>query len=127
MAAGRTDEARSVASVVTTNASAAITFPADAIVEEDAGRAITGTGIPANATIATVSSTTAGTLSAVATASGTVTVALAGKGDYGFAGWSPETDPESESYSVAARNAGATGPTNLTNNYTQQIVQRGRT
>lgn len=114
--AGRTPEGRSVASVGTTNASTAITAPAGSFAEEDAGRTISGTGIPAGATLASVESDTAATLSAAATATGTITATL-GPGDaadYGFVGWSPESDAESETYSIAG-GASATSPGRHTN------------
>lgn len=126
MAAGRTAEARSVAGLGTTLGAAAITFPANGIVEEDAGRAISGAGIPANATVATVTSTTTGTISPNATATATITATLGAGGDYGFSGWSPETDAESESYTVAANNAGTIPPGRITDTSTP-ITQRART
>ncbi|MEU8525259.1 hypothetical protein AB0C77_06600 [Streptomyces sp. NPDC048629] len=126
MALGRTNEGRTV-TVTTTNASAAITAAAGTFHEEDAGRTITGTGIPAAATISAVASDTAATLSANATASGSpsVTLGRAQPTAYGFAGWSPETDAESETYTVAAANAGTATPDRLTNNVTP-VTQRAR-
>lgn len=94
---------------------------------EDAGRTIAGTGIPAGATVASVQSTAAARLSVAATAAGSPTVTL-GRGapaSYGFEGWSPETDVESESYSVTATNAGTATPDRLTNTITA-VSQRGR-
>lgn len=126
MAAGRTNEARTV-TVTTTNASANITASAGTFQEEDAGRSITGTGIPAGATVQTVTSDTAATLSAAATASGSpsVTLGVAQPTAYGFSGWSPETDAESETYTVAAVNAGTATPDRLMNTYTR-VEQRAR-
>ncbi|MGW5426878.1 hypothetical protein ACWET9_06575 [Streptomyces sp. NPDC004059] len=126
MVAGRSNEARTV-TVTTTNASANITAAANTFQEEDAGRTITGTGIPAGATIQTVTSDTAATLSAAATASGSpsVTLGRAQPQAYGFNGWSPESDAESETYTVAAVNAGTATPDRLTNTYTR-ADQRGR-
>ena len=123
---GRTPQARSIAGVGTTNASTAITAPANSFEEEDAGRTITGTGIPAGATIASVQSPTAATLSAAATATGTITaqVGVAVPEAYGFRGWSPETDAESETYSVGG-GAGASAPSRITDTTTQQ-TQRVR-
>lgn len=128
MATGRTNEGRTVAGVGTTATSTAITAPAGSFHEEDAGRTISGTGIPAAATIASVQSDTGATLSAAATATGTITATLgAATADaYGFAGWSPETDPESESYTVAANNAGTVPPDRVTNPYSAKTTQRGR-
>lgn len=113
--AGRSTEGRSVAGVGTTNASTAITGAAGSFHEEDVGRTIAGTGIPAGATIASVQSDTAATLSAAATATGTITATL-GAGDsqrYGFVGWSPESDAESETYSIAG-GASANSPDRIT-------------
>ena len=130
MVAGRTTESRTIASVVTTSGSAAITAPANSFNEEDAGRLITGTGIPAAATLLSVTSGTAATLSANATASGTITATVGGTAAdagqrYGFIGWSPETDAESESYTLPAVNSGQTGPDRLTNTFTPN-TQRSR-
>lgn len=118
---GRTPQSRTVAGVGTTLGAATLTAPADSFHEEDVGRTITGTGIPAGATIASVQSPTAATMSANATATGTVTVTLgATTGEaYGFRGWSPETDTESETYPITG-GAGATAPSRLTNPTTQQ-------
>lgn len=126
MALGRSNEARTV-TVTTTNANAGITAAAGTFHEEDAGRTITGTGIQAGSTIATVTSDTAATLSLTANASGSPSVVLgrAQPTAYGFGGWSPETDAESETYSVAAVNAGTATPDRLTNTYTR-AEQRGR-
>lgn len=128
MVAGRSNEGRTIASVGTTNLSTAITAPANSFEEEDAGRSISGTGVPAGATIASVTSPTAATLSAAATATGTITatVGAASGSAYGFAGWSPETDAESETYTVAANNAGTATPDRLTNSVTAKSSQRSR-
>ncbi len=118
MAKGRTFEGRAV--TVTTATSTAITGAAGTFTASDVGRTITGTGIPAGATISAVASDTAATLSAAATASATVPAtlgALAGEA-LGFAGWSPETDAEAGTYSVASNNAGAVQPGRITNPYT---------
>ena len=126
MAAGRTTDGRSV-TVTTTSASTAITAAAGTFVASDATRGITGTGIPAGTTIASVTSDTAAVLSAAATASGSVTAALAARTglNMGFVGWSPETDTESGAYSVAANNAGTVPPGRITNPYTG-VTQRAR-
>lgn len=88
--------------------------------EEDAGRSITGTGIPAGATVASVQSDTAARLSAAATAAGSPSAVLgyATGASYGFTGWSPETDAESETYTLAAVNAGQVPPDRITNTTT---------
>lgn len=120
--AGRTSERRTVAGVNTTAASTAVTAPADSFNEEDAGRPISGTGIPADTTLASVTSPTAATLSAAATAIGTITATIGGTGPaaviadaqrYGFLGWSPESDAESETYTIAG-GASATSPGRIT-------------
>lgn len=99
--------------------------------EEDAGRPITGTGIPAGATLATVTSDTAGRLSVAATTAGTITATLGGGAVdagllYGFLGWSPETDAESETYTVAAANAGTVTPDRVTSPISPKSAQRAR-
>lgn len=129
MVAGRSPEPRSV-TVTTTATSTAITAPAGTFAEEDAGRAISGAGIPAGATLSAVTSDTTATLSASATAGGTVTAAVGAAGTtaagaYGFTGWSPETDAESETYSVAANNAGTATPHRIPNT-TTAVQQRAR-
>lgn len=127
MATGRTTEPRTV-TVSTTNSSTAITAAAGTFnVPEDVGRTITGTGIPAGATLSAVASATAATLSAAATATGSPSVVL-GAGNplsYGFRGWSPETDAEADVYSIA-NGAGATAPSVMTN-VTTRAEQRSRT
>ena len=125
MVAGRTNEPRTIA--VTTNSTTALTAAAGTFQEEDAGRTITGTGIQAGSTIASVTSDTAATLSAAATASGSpsVTLGRALPQTYGFTGWSPETDAESETYTVAAANAGTATPDRITNTFTR-AEQRAR-
>ena len=133
MAVGRTTERRNVASVGTTATTTALTGPAGSFNEEDAGRGITGVGIPAGATLAAAgaSSGAAATLSVAATATGTITAAVGsasgGGAEYGFSGWSPETDAESESYSVAANNAGTIPPGRIMNTTTSfSTLQRAR-
>lgn len=123
---GRTTEPRNI-TIGTTNASAAITAAANSFNEEDAGAAITGTGIPAGATILSVQSGAAATLSANATATNAATVARVTPADgaYGFRGWSPESDAESEALSVAAKNAGTNDASRITSP-TQAAEQRSR-
>jgi hypothetical protein len=125
MVAGRTPEPRSV--TVTTNASTALTGASGTFNKEDAGRPISGTGIPNGATLASVTSSTAATLSANATASGSITAALGGyRSDaYGFRGWVPESDAESKTYTVAAVGAGQTPPDRIANPITP-ITRRAR-
>lgn len=124
---GRTTEPRTVASVVTTSGSTALTWPTGTVFTSDVGRPISGTGIPAGATLATRSSATAGTLSANASASGTVTATLGTSGTtstgYGFTGWSPETDAEAALYPLPTAGAGA--PSILSDAITR-VTQRNR-
>lgn len=127
MVAGRSTEARTFV-VNKTSASAAVTAAAGSFNEEDAGRPITGTGIAASTTILSVQSDTAATLSAAATAtnSATATVGSAAEaGSYGFVGWSPESDAESETYTLAQSNLGTATPDRLTNPFTS-VSQRSR-
>jgi hypothetical protein len=129
MAVGRSPEGRNV-TVTTTALSTAITAPAGSLAEEDAGRTIAGAGIPAGTTLSAVTSDTAATLSAAATAGATVTATIGttgatAAGAYGFVGWSPETDAESETYSVAAANVGPASPDRITNT-TTAVQQRAR-
>lgn len=124
---GRTTEPRSVASVGTTSASAALTAPAGSFDQGDVGRTITGTGIPAGRTILSVTATGNGaTMSGTASATGTITAAL-GAGSpqaSGFAGWSPETEAEAKTYSIAG-GASASAPDRVTSP-SQQRVHRNR-
>lgn len=123
---GRSTEARTVASVGTTNTSAAITGPAGSFNKGDAGRPITGTGIPASTTILSVTSGTAATLSANATATGTITATLARNNQtdqgYGYFGWSPESDAEAQVYGVTGSQA---SPDRLAN-ATTRVDMRNR-
>jgi hypothetical protein len=96
-----------------TSASAAVTGSSGTFQSGDVGRTVTGTGIPAGATIAAVASSTAATLSASATTttSGSVVLGAAPAGAvYGFNGWSPESDAEAATYTVAGVNAGQVSP-----------------
>lgn len=73
---------RTVSDGVTTNGSPSITSATAAFIANDVGKPISGTGIPAGTTIASVQSATAATMSANATATGsgvtfTIGVALA--------------------------------------------------
>lgn len=132
MVAGRTTDPRTV-TLTTTNASAAVTAAAGTFNEEDAGRAVSATGIPAGATLTAVASSTAATLSVNATATGSRSAVVGTAGSsvgsdalaHGFFGWSPESDTESESYSVAANNASVVPPDRITNT-TTAVSQRIR-
>jgi hypothetical protein len=126
MVAGRASEPKSV-TLTTTNASAAVTAASGTFNEEDAGVPVSGTGVPAGATLLTVTSDTAATLSAAATATGSRTVTFgANASGYGFVGWSPETDAESETYTVAANIAGTATPDRITNTTTPANARRVR-
>lgn len=122
--------AADVASVASggTALSTNLTAAAGTFHEEDAGRGITGTGIPAGATVATVQSDVAARLSVAATTAGTPTATLGrATGEaYGFTGWSPETDAESETYTVAAANAGTITPDRVTTSIAPKSAQRAR-
>ena len=93
MAAGRTSEGRTISALTKTSGSAAVTAAAGTFSSEDVGRSVTGTGVPAGTTIASVSSGTAATLSANATATNTAaaTLGVATEAVTGYRGWSPET------------------------------------
>ncbi len=126
MVIGRTSEQRTT-TITTTSGQAAITAPAGTFGTRDTGRTISGPGIPVGTTITAVASATAATISAPATAAGTVTATI-GPADaqtLGFYGWSPETDAESQSYTVAAVNAGTVPPDRITDPRTP-VDHRGR-
>lgn len=126
MATGRSPDPRTI-TITTTSGSANITAANGTFhAPEDTGRTITGTGIPAGATLSAVASSTAATLSGNATATGSRTVVLgaADPAAYGFIGWSPETDAEAETYSIG-NSAGATAPSVMTNG-TTRAEQRSR-
>jgi len=123
------DQSRVV--TVTKNSNTAITGVAGTFSTKDVGRPIVGTGIPAAAILTAVASDVAATLSAAATTStvdsaviGSAATYVADSLAYGFAGWSPETEAESLTYSVAAFNAGLTAPTVADNH--SPVVQRSR-
>lgn len=126
MAIGRSTEPRTNATVDTTNTDATITFDSGTINEEDVGATISGTGIPAGTTIASLTNATTAEMSANATADGTNVSATIRPvaANYGFHGWSPETDAESETYSVTATHANQ--PSILDDDVTP-VEQRSRT
>lgn len=126
MATGRATDGRTV-TVTTTNASTTITGAAGTFAASDVGRKITRAGIPAAATITAVASGTSATISAAATTSASSVAALGDLdgGAQGFRGWSPETDVEAATYSVAAAGAGTATPDRLTN-ATTPVAQRTR-
>lgn len=118
MATGRGTDGRSV-TIATMIASTAITAAAGTFESGDVGRAITGTGIPAGATVSAVASDTAATLSVAATAAGSPVVALAAvipqTHSYGFRGWSPETGLEAATYKSPSS---GTTPDRISNTFT---------
>lgn len=128
MATGRTTEPRTV-TVTRTSGSTAVTATGSTFNRADVGQPITGTGIPAGATLTAVTSPTAATLSNAATSSGSGTVTLGGgvsaDQTYGFRGTSPETETEADAYSVTAVNAGVVPPDRITN-ATTAVAQRGK-
>ncbi len=130
MATGRTTEARTV-TITSSTGSTAISAPPGTLDPADQGRAITGTGIPSSTTLTTVTSDTAGTLSAAATATGARTVTI-GASTYtdqaataqalGYTGWSPETAAEQAAYTATA----TTTPPDRITSPTVGRQQRGR-
>lgn len=118
----------------TTNASAAITGATGTFDKSDVGRKITGTGIPANATISAVASSTAATLSANATATNasvaaTIAADTLSSSVLGFEGVSVESQDEANSYTVAAAIAGTVAPDRVTGPDQQSPIfasRRGR-
>lgn len=128
MVAGRTTEGRTISALTKTSGSAAVTAAAGTFSQEDVGRTVTGTGVPANATILSVTSGTAATLSANATATNTAAATLgqATATAAGYVGWSPETPAEAATYTVAANNAGTAPPDRVTDTVTP-FTRRGRT
>ena len=129
MVAGRSTEPRTVSALTKTSGAATCTgAPAGTFSSEDVGRTVTGTGVPAGATILSVQSATACTLSANATASNStgVTLGAALPGNAGYSGWSPESATESAAYTVAASNAGTVPPDRITDNINQRPGPRSR-
>lgn len=127
---GRGVDARAGVTIGTTSGSAAITGSAGTFGQSDVGRTVTRAGIPAGTTIASVQSGTAATLSANATTTATSAAVLGDKvanpQGLGFFGWSPETEAEANSYSVAAVNAGTVPPDRIPNITTPiQLRYRG--
>lgn len=129
MVAGRSTDGRNV-TMITTTGSAAITGPANTYQQGDVGRTVTGSGIPAGATIIAVASETAATLSANATTTNTRSCTLgpqstAGNTSIGYVGWSPESETEANTYTLPQANLGTATPDRLTNNFTP-VSQRSR-
>jgi hypothetical protein len=118
---GSSSYVRTAASVGTTSGSAALTGPANTFHARDVGAAITGTGIPANATITAVASGTAATLSANASATGTITATIGPRKESssGFTGWKPEGDTRAADYTFASAVAGTAPLDRLADNITR--------
>jgi len=131
--AGRTSKPRT-ATVGRTSGSTALTGAAGTFQRGDVGKAISGAGFAAGTTIAAVASATAATASANATATSTSAATIGTAGAHsgaaateqfnaaqrnGFFGYSPESDAEADSYSVAAVNAGTVTPDRVTSPNTE--------
>jgi hypothetical protein len=112
---------RTQASVGTTSGSAALTGPANTYSQRDVGAPISGTGIPANATILSVTSGTAATSSINSTATGTITLTIGPRSvnSAGFLGWKPETDARAADYTFASAAAGTAPLDRLGDNITR--------
>jgi hypothetical protein len=83
---------RTVADAVTTSGSATVTSATAAFTSTDVGRSISGTGIPAGATIASVTNGTTAILSANATATGSsVSITVTGVPSTGTLAWTSNT------------------------------------
>lgn len=123
---GRTTEPKTL-TLGTTSGSTAITFSSGALTVNDVGRPVTGTGVPAGATVATRTNATSGTLSANASATGSPSCVLgsgaAASTNYGFTGWSPETDAEAALYPLPT--AGAGSPS-IVGDAITRVAQRNR-
>lgn len=120
--AGRTTAARSQTGVGTTSGGAGLTGPSGTfVVGGDVGAPITGTGIPAGATLLSVTSSTVATLSANATATGTVTVVVGPElpGAAGFVGFLPETGLQQNGWTFASLAAGGVPADVLTDSVTR--------
>lgn len=118
---GSASYVRSVAGVGTTSGSAALTGSANSFFAADVGAPISGTGIPAGATIASVTSGTAATLSANATATGSITASIGPRlaSSAGYTGWRPEADTRNADYTFASAIAGTATQDKLTDNVTR--------
>lgn len=117
---GHSTAPRSVTSVVTTSGSTALTAPASSFTSADVGAPISGTGIPAGATLAAVASGTAATLSVNASASGTVTATVGPQlaSLNGFTGWIPEALSRATDYTFASQAAGTVTQDRLSDSVT---------
>ena len=131
MTVGRSTDPRSV-TVTKTDESTAITGASGTFIPaRDVGRPISGTGIPAGTTLTAVASGTAATMSAAATATGAGAAVIGAAGgpaalNYGFSGWSPETEAEAVTYTVESMGDEVATPDQITNP-TTPITRRART
>lgn len=118
---GSASYVRTAASVGTTVSSAALTGPANTFHARDVGAPISGTGIPAGATITAVASGTAATMSVNATATGTITATIGPRKESstGFLGWKPEADTRSGDYTFASAVAGTAPLDRLSDNFSR--------
>ena len=70
--------------------------------------------------------TVAGVVKTLSSTAVTATTTASSGWSYGFQGWSPESDAESETYTVAANNAGTATPDRITNSTTSAHNPRTR-
>jgi hypothetical protein len=120
--AGRNTDSRTV-TLTLTNASTAVTAAAGTFTSDDVGRTVTRAGnVPTGATVASVQSDTAATLSAAATASGAKSVTLGALGDkLGFVGFVPEGVTQASSWTVAGVTSGT--PSDVLTDDRTQVAQ----
>jgi hypothetical protein len=119
---GHSTMGRSVASFGTTSGSKSVTAPAGTFADpDDVDVVVTATGVPAGTKIASVQSDTAATLSANATATGTVTATFGAElaSETGFTGWVPVTAAQENDWTVASANAGVNPPEHLADGNTR--------
>lgn len=118
---GHGTEGRTVSGVGTTSGQKALTAPANSFNSGDVGASVSGTGVPAGATIASVASGTSAQLSANATATGTVVLTVGPQlaSSTGFIGWHSSTAAQETVNTVASKNAGVVDPARLTDSNTR--------
>lgn len=125
---GRSPQARTI-TITLTDIDTALTADAGTFHPEDAGRPISGQGIPAGSTLASVESDTEATLSDAATESGEVEATLpdvswTADNGYGFIGWSPKSSATAADYKLPS--AGANDPEKITDPNTSEIKRYTR-
>jgi hypothetical protein len=119
---GHSTAGRTVATFGTTSGSKSVTGPSGSFNNpDDVDVVVTATGVPAGATLASVESDTAATLSVNATATGTVTATLGAElaSETGFTGWVPTTAAQQADWTVASANSGVTPPEHLADGNTR--------